>query len=120
MGHGGMYALAELVESSQIFTWLRQENPAVLRPKLMRSLSGSLDPADERATNNVGRNTIFELSLASEWRRAGLDVVIGEPDLRLILGPQEFAVERKRGPSRLWSARSGGSTAVFQSSKPAQ
>ena len=47
-----MYALAELVEFHQIFTWLRQDNPAVLRPKLTRSLSGSLDPADESATNN--------------------------------------------------------------------
>ncbi len=91
-----MYALAELVEFHQIFTWLKQENPAVLRPKLIRSLSGSLDPADESAKNNVGRNTIFELSLASEWRRAGLEVVIGEPDLRLILSPQEFVVECKR------------------------
>jgi hypothetical protein len=91
-----MYALAELVEFHQIFTWLKQERPAVLRPKLIRSLSGSLDPADESATNNVGRNTIFELSLAAEWRRAGLEVVIGEPDLRLILGPQEFVVECKR------------------------
>lgn len=91
-----MYALAELVEFHQIFTWLKHDDPAVLRPKLMRSLSGSLDPADESAKNNVGRNTIFELSLASEWRRAGLDVVIGEPDLRLILGPLEFVVECKR------------------------
>ena len=91
-----MYALAELVEFHQIFTWLKQESPAMLRPKLIRSLSGSLDPADESAKSNVGRNTIFELSLASEWRRAGLEVVIGEPDLRLILGPQEFVVECKR------------------------
>lgn len=91
-----MYALAELVEFHQIFTWLRQENPAVLRPKLTRSLSGSLDPADESASNNVGRNTIFELSLAAEWRRAGLKVVIGEPDLRLTIGQQEFVVECKR------------------------
>jgi hypothetical protein len=91
-----MYALAELVEFHQIFTWLKRENPAVLRPKLIRSLSGSLDPADESANNNVGRNTIFELSLASEWRRAGLEVVIGEPDLRLFLPPQEFVVECKR------------------------
>ena len=68
----------------------------MLRPKLMRSLSGSLDPTDESATNNVGRNTIFELSLASEWQRAGLEVSIGEPDLRLILGSQEFVVECKR------------------------
>jgi hypothetical protein len=91
-----MYAVAELVEFHQIFTSLNQENPAVLRPKLIRALSGSLDPLDESASNNVGRNTIFELSLASEWRRAGLEVAIGEPDLRLILGQQEFLVECKR------------------------
>ena len=45
--------------------------------------------------------------------------MIGEPDLRLILGPQEFAVECKRGPSRLWSARSGCSTCVLQCCKSA-
>lgn len=62
----------------------------------LRALSGSLDPAYESPNNNIGRNTIFELSLACEWRRAGLEVVIGEPDLRLILGRQEFLVECKR------------------------
>jgi len=39
---------------------------------------------------------MFELSLASEWRRAGLPVAIGEPDLQLVLGQQEFLVECKR------------------------
>lgn len=39
---------------------------------------------------------MFELSLASEWRRAGLHVAIGEPDLQLNLGQQEFLVECKR------------------------
>src|SRR5271157_3383897 len=37
-----MYALAELVEFHQIFTWLNKEDPRVLRPKLVRCLSGSL------------------------------------------------------------------------------
>jgi hypothetical protein len=91
-----MYSLAELVEFQQIFSWLKKEEPKILGPKLVRALSGSLDPADESPNNNIGRNTIFELSLACEWRRAGLEVVIGEPDLQLTLGLQEFLVECKR------------------------
>lgn len=91
-----MYALAELIEFHQIFTQLRAEDASVLRPKLLRALSGSLDPADERASNTVGRNTIFELALAAEWRRAGISVLIGEPDLRVVFNQQEFLVECKR------------------------
>ncbi|HYM75657.1 MAG TPA: hypothetical protein VE377_06730 [Candidatus Dormibacteraeota bacterium] len=91
-----MYALAELVEFHQIFTWLNKEDPSVLGPKLIRALSGSIDPLEESVSNSVGRNTMFELSLASEWRRAGLEAAIGEPDLKLILGQQEFLVECKR------------------------
>ncbi len=91
-----MYALAELVEFHQIFLALKEEDPKVLGPKLIHCLSGSLDPADETVRNNVGRNTIFELALASEWRTAGVKVQIGNPDLRLTLGAQEFLVECKR------------------------
>lgn len=91
-----MYSLAELVEFHQVFTWLKEEDPRVLGPKLIRALSGSVDPLEESVSNSVGRNTIFELSLASEWRRAGLHVAIGEPDLQLVLGQQEFLVECKR------------------------
>jgi hypothetical protein len=91
-----MYALAELVEFHQIFLALREEDPKVLGPKLIHCLSGSLDPADETVRNNVARNTIFELALASEWRTAGVNVQIGDPDLRLIVGAQEFLVECKR------------------------
>jgi hypothetical protein len=68
----------------------------VLGPKLIRALSGSVDPFEESSSNSVGGNTMFELSLASEWRRAGLKVAIGEPDLQLVLGQQEFLVECKR------------------------
>jgi len=91
-----MFLLAELVEFHQIFTWLNKEDPCVLGPKLIRALSGSVDPLEESVGNSVGRNTMFERSLASEWRRAGLDVTIGEPDLQLVVGQQEFLVECKR------------------------
>jgi hypothetical protein len=91
-----MFALAELLEFQQIILWLRDEEPATLGPKLVRALSGSADPAEETVKNNVGRNTMFELSLAAEWRRAGLDVEIGEPDIRLTVGSQVFFVECKR------------------------
>jgi hypothetical protein len=91
-----MFALAELLEFHQIAEWLRHETPAILGPKLIRALSGSSDPAEETSKNNDGRNTMFELSLAAEWRRAGLKVEIGEPDIKLTVGNQIFLVECKR------------------------
>src|SRR5579872_5420996 len=52
-----MYSLAELVEFHQVFTWLKEEDPRVLGPKLIRALSGSVDPLEESVSNSVGRNT---------------------------------------------------------------
>jgi hypothetical protein len=91
-----MFALAELLEFHQIAVWLRDESPAILGPKLDRALSGSVDPAEETLKNNDGRNAMFELSLAAEWRREGLNVEIGEPDIKLTVGSQLFLVECKR------------------------
>jgi hypothetical protein len=91
-----MFALAEVMEFQQIFTWLRNDDPAVLGPKLIRALSGAADSADESPRNSDARNTIFELSLATEWRRAGLPVAIGDPDIRLTVGSQQLLVECKR------------------------
>jgi hypothetical protein len=91
-----MFALAELLEFHQIADWLRHEAPAILGPKLIRALSGSSDPAEETNKNSDGRNTMFELSLAAEWRRAGLKIEIGEPDIKLTVGSQIFLVECKR------------------------
>jgi hypothetical protein len=91
-----MFALAELLEFHQIALWLRDEDPTILGPKLNRALSGSVDPAKETLKNKDGRNIMFEMSLAAEWRRAGLDVEIGEPDIRLTANGQIFLVECKR------------------------
>ena len=91
-----MFALAELLEFHQIAVWLRDESPAILGPKLDRALSGRVDPAEETLKNNDGRNAMFELSLAAEWRREGLNVEIGEPDIKLTVGSQLFLVECKR------------------------
>jgi hypothetical protein len=91
-----LFSLVELLEFQQISIHLRDEDPDVLGPKLIRALSGTTDSASEGPTNNVGRNTMFELSLAAEWRRAGLCIGIGEPDIRLRVANQEFLVECKR------------------------
>lgn len=91
-----MFALAELIEFREIATWLREEDPTILRLKLNRALSGSTDPVKETLNNKDGRNAIFELYLAAEWRRAGLNVEIGEPDIKLTVGNQVFLVECKR------------------------
>src|SRR5207249_3181576 len=91
-----LFSLAELLEFQQISVHLREEDRGVIGPKLIRALSGATDPASEDVRNSVGRNTTFELSLAAEWRRAGLCVQIGEPDILLRVGNQEFLVECKR------------------------
>ena len=91
-----LFSLAELLEFQQISVYLHEEDRGVIGPKLIRALSGATDPASEDVKNSVGRNTTFELSLAAEWRRAGLCVHIGEPDIQLRVGNQEFLVECKR------------------------
>jgi hypothetical protein len=91
-----MFNLAEVMEFQQIYQWLADENPRVLRDKIVLALTGARDPASEVARNNVGRNTMFELLLAAEWRRLGLNVLIGQPDIQLNLDNQEFIVECKR------------------------
>jgi hypothetical protein len=73
-----------------------KKTQSVLGPKLDRALSGTIDPAKETHKNSDGRNTMFELSLAAEWRRSGLNVEIGEPDIKLTVGNQVFLVECKR------------------------
>src|SRR5882762_1695483 len=42
-----LFALAELIEFQQISVYLRDEDPSVLGPKLIRALSGPADPAFE-------------------------------------------------------------------------
>jgi hypothetical protein len=66
------------------------------KEKLVRALSGPVAPPSEQPKNSMGRNTMFELFLAADWRNHGLSVEPGEPDICLKLAGRSFLVECKR------------------------
>jgi hypothetical protein len=51
---------------------------------------------DEEPKNSEARNTMFELSLAADWRNAGSEVEVGEPDIKLHAPAALFQTECKR------------------------
>lgn len=90
------FGLTEAIEFDDIFRAFSSDDPSILGPKLARALSGPLRPADETKKNTHGRNTMFELALAAEWKVRGLDVRLGDPDITLTLRGVPFLLECKR------------------------
>lgn len=62
----------------------------------MRALCGPISPFDEQPKNSEARNTMFELSLAADWKNAGSEVELGEPDIKLRAPAALFQTECKR------------------------
>jgi len=90
------FGITEALEFCDIFRAFESEKPEVIGPRLQRALSGPLRPIEETANNADGRNVMFELALAAEWRLRGGDVILGEPDLILRLDDVPFLVACKR------------------------
>ena len=90
------FGLIEAIEFSDIFKAFEHELPEKIGPKIKRALEGPASLAEENTQNTTGRNTMFELALAAEWRLRGLKVDIGEPDLTLDLDGTCFLIECKR------------------------
>lgn len=67
-----------------------------LREKLSRAVGGPHSPSLEEPKNSGARNTMFELVLAADWKSAGAELELGEPDIRVRFGGTIFAVECKR------------------------
>lgn len=88
--------VAEAVEFLDIFNAFSSVDPKTIGPKLAIALSGPTHPAFETKKNSVGRNTMFELALAAEWKVRGIDVSVGEPDITVNLRGIPFFVECKR------------------------
>jgi hypothetical protein len=68
----------------------------VLKQKLAQTLSGPKSPLLENQRNSVGRNIMFELALAAEWKTKNMSMEMGEPDISLNLDKSTFLVECKR------------------------
>jgi len=67
-----------------------------LKAKLERALCGPISPFDEQPKNSAARNTMFELALAADWKNSGVDLEVGESDIRIRFGNAMFHVECKR------------------------
>jgi hypothetical protein len=98
-------ALAESAELATLLPFLKSQKREVIRPKLERALLGPVIPTDEDQNSSRGRNTLFELNLASRLWTAGLDPILGEwPDLTCEVNDRQLLIECKR-PVSMGGAR---------------
>src|SRR5207244_264613 len=75
-------ALGESAELADLLPFLKSQKRDTIRPKLERALIGPVIPTDEDQNSSRGRNTLFELDLASKLWTAELEPILGErPDL---------------------------------------
>lgn len=94
-----MWSLIEAMEFADIYISLHDYEPKVLRKKLKIALKGPVDPGAEASavSSNVGRNTMFELNLASRLRRTGVAVHLDtNPDILCKIGLQNLYIQCKR------------------------
>ena len=88
--------LFDATEIHEIFRAFGTENTPALKEKVRRAVYGPIAPLSEQPSNSTARNAMFELSLAADWKNGGAQVVLGEPDIELILALTRFLVECKR------------------------
>jgi len=92
-----MWSLVEGTEFADIYTALRDYDPGVLRKKLRDALKGPVAPPKETSRSNIGRNTMFELNLASRLVRARVPVCLGAgPDILCHLDRRAIYIQCKR------------------------
>jgi hypothetical protein len=73
-----VWSLVEGAEFAEIFLGIRDyDDPAVVKRLMRKAAVGPLDPRLETASTNMGRNTVFELSLGTRLRRAAACVTMG-------------------------------------------
>lgn len=91
-----MDGLFEAMEIHEIVDAFDSDSSPALKAKLMRALCGPISPFNEQPKNSEARNTMFELSLAADWKNAGSVVELGEPDIKLRAAVALFQTECKR------------------------
>jgi hypothetical protein len=68
----------------------------ILKQKLAQVIGGPGSLLLENQKNSAGRNIMFELALAAQWKIQGLQVTEGDPDICIDLGETRFHIECKR------------------------
>jgi hypothetical protein len=92
-----VWSVVEGWQLAMIFEGIRDYDPKVIKKQLLKALKGPLHPVDETGSTNEARNTLFELLLGAQFRRAGASITIGEEaDLRIDYGGARLYIECKR------------------------
>lgn len=93
-----VWSLVDAAEFSDLYAGLHTESPSVLKPLFRKALRGTLHPGKETPhRSNIGRNTAFELRLASGLRLAGANVELGKrADLIIEHAGARIYIECKR------------------------
>ena len=89
----GLFDATEIHEIMRAFSGCTS---AAIKEKILRASSGPIAPLEEQPKNSVARNTMFELSLAADWKNGGAVVELGEPDIRVQFDDTVYLVECKR------------------------
>ena len=96
-GRLAMFSLTEAMEFLDIYSAFKDDPPTQISQRLKNALDGPADLADETARSNRGRNTMFELNLASRLQRSGLLVLLKtNPDVLCQLDEHPMYVQCKR------------------------
>ncbi len=106
-------AVTEGAELAGSLPFLRTVPRDIISRKLAVILRGSPRSTDEDPKTNRARDVLFELTMASTLRRAGLTPELGEPDIRCWVDRRAVYVACKRPVSRL-GARQAYTDALAQ------
>lgn len=92
-----LWSLVEATEFADAYTALRQHEPDGLRDKLRAALQGPADPSAEDPISNIGRNTMFELNLASRLLQKGVPTrLCTNPDILCEIDGARIYIQCKR------------------------
>ena len=73
-----VWSVVEGQQLAEVFSSIQDYDPKAVKTLLKKALDGPVHPIDESATSNEARNTIFELMLGAQFRRAGASVVLDQ------------------------------------------
>lgn len=90
------FGLVDALDLRDVYCAFCNEDASSIRPILAKAIKGASIPPRESKSNALGRNTMFQLALAAEWKLRGAVVQLGEPDISIDCGSVVFQVECKR------------------------
>jgi hypothetical protein len=94
------WSLVEALEFQDIYLMIRNyssKHPELVKQKIKDALKGPVDPNSESANSNIGRNTIFELNLATRLMVKNIPVRLSrKTDILCSINGRDIFIECKR------------------------